>query len=145
MDKKYKIHLNRDDPKNIYLSIENINLRMKYEIIFRETSLFWNEHMKHFQNDFDHFYRVLELTFVNHSTDIVWNIVNECDETLSLNINYNPGILIFGFNITIKIPREEDRIERLIKKVERLEKENEYILSLIRPFEENIKNFKFDK
>jgi hypothetical protein len=118
---------------------------MKYEIIFRETSLLWNEHMKHFQNDFDHFYHVLELTFTNNPTDIIWNIVNECDETLSLNINYNPGILIFGFDITIEIPREEDRIERLIRKIERLEKENEYILNLIRPFEENIKNFKFDK
>ena len=145
MDKKYQIHLNRNDPKNIYLSIESIKQKMKYEIIFRETSLLWNEHMKHFQNDFDHFYHVLELTFANNSTDIVWNIVNECDETLSLNINYNPGILIFGFDITIEIPREEDRIERLIKKIERLEKENEYILSLIQPFEENIKNFKFDK
>ena len=144
MDKKYQIHLNRNDPKNIYLSIESIKQKMKYEIIFRETSLLWNEHMKHFQNDFDHFYRVLELTFANNSTGILWEVVNECDEKILLNINYNPGILIFGFDIKIEIPREESRIEQLIRRIDKLERENEYILNLIRPFEENIKNFKFD-
>ena len=100
--------------------------------------------MKHFQNDFYHFYRVLELIFVNKSSDIKWKIVEELDEKLSLNLNYNPGILIFGFDITIEIPREEDKYERLIKRIIKLEEENKYILSLIQPFEENIKNFKFD-
>jgi len=145
MEKGYLIHLNREDPKNIYLSLESMQRKVKYEIIFRETSLLWNEHMKHFQNDFDHFYRVLELTFANNSTDILWKVVNECDEKISLNINYNPGILIFGFDITIEVPREEDRFEQLIRRIDKLERENEYILNLIRPFEENIKNFKFDK
>ena len=82
MDKKYQIHLNNNESNNIYLSIENINERKKYEIIFREASLFWNEHMKHFQNDFYHFYRVLELIFVKKSSDIKWNIVEELDEKL---------------------------------------------------------------
>ena len=132
MDKKYQIHLNNNESNNIYLSIENINERKKYEIIFREASLFWNEHMKHFQNDFYHFYRVLELIFVKKSSDIKWNIVEELDEKLSLNLNYNPGILIFGFDITIEIPREEDRLERLIKKVEKIEKENKYLLNLFK-------------
>ena len=144
MDKKYQIHLNNNESNNIYLSIENINERKKYEIIFREASLFWNEHMKHFQNDFYHFYRVLELIFVKKSSDIKWNIVEELDEKLSINLNYNPGIFIFGFNITIEIPREEDKYEWLIKRIIKLEEENKYILSLIQPFEENIKNFKFD-
>ena len=144
MEKGFHIHLNREDSKNIYLSIESIKRRRNYEIIFRETSIFWNEHMKHFQNDFNHFYHVLELTFVNNSTDIVWEIIDESDEKISLRINYNPGILIFGFDITIEILREEDRILRLIKRIDKLEKDNEYILKLIQPFEEEIKKFKFD-
>ena len=144
MEKGYLIHLNRVDSKNIYLSLESIQRKIKYEIIFRESSLLWNEHMKHFQNDFGHFYRVLELTFANNSTGILWEITDETDEKISLNITYNPGILIFGFDITIEIPREESRIEQLIRRIDKLERENEYILNLIRPFEENIKNFKFD-
>ena len=144
MEQGFLIDLNRVDSKNIYLSLESIQRKVKYEIIFRETSLIWNEHMKHFQNDFDHFFRVLELTFANNSKDIIWKVVNECDEKISLNIIYNPGILIFGFDITIEVPREEGRIEQLIRRIEKLERENKYILSLIQPFEENIKNFKFD-
>ena len=70
------------------------------------------------------------------SKEIQWKITKEEEEKISLNINYNPGLEIFGFNITFDILREEDRMERLIKKVEKLEKENQYILNLLK--EKNI-------
>ena len=139
MDTNYQIHLNRIKKKDIYLSIENKNERTKYEITFSEASPFWIQRMKYFQNDFDHFYRTLELIFVNQSKGMKWKITKEMKEKLFINITYDPGILIFGFDITFEIPREEDRIERLVKKVEKLEEENRYILDLIHSFEDKFK------
>ena len=136
MNKEYQINLNRDKLKNAYLSIENMNERTKYEITLSEASSFWIQHMKHFQNDFNHFYGVLELTFMNQSNEVKWEVIKEMDEKLFLKIHYNPGIQIFGFDITIEIPREEDRMERLIKKIEKLEKDNRYILDFIQSFKD---------
>ena len=39
------------------------------------------------------------------------------------------GLEIFGFNITIEIPREEDKTEQLMKKVKKLENDITYILN----------------
>tara|TARA_B100000963_G_C22504284_1_gene615282 strand:+ start:603 stop:1028 length:426 start_codon:yes stop_codon:yes gene_type:complete len=139
MDTDYQIHLNRIKNKDIFLSIENKNERTKYEITFSEASPFWIQYMKFFQNDFNHFYRTLELIFVNQSKGMKWKITNEMKEKLFINITYDPGILIFGFDITFEIPREEDRIERLIKKVEKLEEENRYMLTLIHSLEDKCK------
>ena len=135
MDTDYQIHLNRIKNKDIFLSIENKNERTKYEITFSEASPFWIQYMKFFQSDFHHFYRTLELIFVNQSKGMKWKITNEMKEKLFINITYDPGILIFGFDITFEIPREEDRIERLTKKVEKLEEENRYMLTLIHSLE----------
>ena len=62
-----------------------------------------------------------------HATGEVVEFVNAASEA---------GLEIFGVNITFDILREEDRMERLIKKVEKLEKENQYILNLLK--EKNI-------
>ena len=131
MDKQYHILINKDKKKNIYLSVENIKEHMKYEIHINEISPFWLKNMKYFQHDFDNFYRILDLVFEKKSKEIQWKITKEEEEKISLNINYNPGLEIFGFNITFDILREEDLMERLIKKVEKLEKENKYILNLL--------------
>lgn len=139
MDTNYQVHLNRIKKKDIYLSIENKNERTKYEITFSEASPFWIQYMKFFQNDFHHFYRTLELIFVNQSKGMKWKITNEMKEKLFINITYDPGILIFGFDITFEIPREEDRIEQLIKKVEKIEEENRYMLTLIHSLEDKFK------
>ena len=138
MDDKYQIHLNRIEKKDIYLSVENKNERTKYEITFSESSSFWIQHMKFFQNDFDQFYRSLNIVFDNQSKGMQWKIIKETNEKISINMKYDPGILIFGFDITFEVPREEDRIERLVKKVEKLEKENQTILKLIQSFEDKL-------
>tara|TARA_Y100000590_G_scaffold466279_1_gene641089 strand:+ start:1796 stop:2203 length:408 start_codon:yes stop_codon:yes gene_type:complete len=132
MDNKYCIYLEKDESKNIYLSVENIKEHTKYEISINEISPFWLKNMKYFQHDFNNFYRILNLVFEKNSKEIQWKITEEKEENISLNINYNPGLEIFGFNITFDIPREEDRMERLIKKVEKLEKENQYILGKLK-------------
>ena len=132
MDNKYRICLSLvSEKKKIYLSVENLKEHTKYEIFINEISPFWLKNMKYFQHDFDNFYRILDLVFEKKSKEIQWNITKEEEEKISLNINYNPGLEIFGFNITFDILREEDRMERLIKKVEKLEKENKYILNLL--------------
>ena len=136
MDNKYRIYLSVVTEKEIYLSVENIKEHTKYDISINEISPFWLKHMKYFQNDFDNFYRILDLAFEKKSKEIQWKITKEEEEKISLNINYNPGLEIFGFNITFDILREEDRMERLIKKVEKMEKENQYILNLLK--EKNI-------
>ena len=136
MDNKYRIYLSVVTEKEIYLSVENIKEHTKYDISINEISPFWLNHMKYFQNDFDNFYSILDLAFEKKSKEIQWKITKEEEEKISLNINYNPGLEIFGFNITFDILREEDRMERLIKKVEKLEKENQYILNLLK--EKNI-------
>ena len=129
MDKQYHILINKDKKKNIYLSVENIKEHMKYEIHINEISPFWLKNMKYFQHDFDNFYHILDLAFVDNSNEIKWSIKNETEKSLILNIIYNPGLEIFGFNITMEIPREEDKTEQLIKKVKKLENEITYILS----------------
>ena len=132
MDNKYRICLSLvSEKKKIYLSVENLKEHTKYEIFINEISPFWLKNMKYFQHDFDNFYRILDLVFEKKSKEIQWNITKEEEEKISLNINYNPGLEIFGFNITFDILREEDRMGRLIKKVEKLEKENKYILNLL--------------
>ena len=99
MEKQYNIYINKDKKKNIYLSVENIKEHMKYDIHINEISPFWLKSMKYFHNDFDNFYRILDLAFVDHSNEIKWNIQNETEKSLSLNIIYNPGLEIFGFDI----------------------------------------------
>ena len=132
MDNKYRICLSLvSEKKKIYLSVENLKEHTKYEIFINEVSPFWLKNMKYFQHDFDNFYRILDLVFEKKSKEIQWKITKEEEEKISLNINYNPGLEIFGFNITFDILREEDLMERLIKKVEKLEKENKYILNLL--------------
>ena len=131
MEKQYNIYINKDKKKNIYLSVENIKEHMKYDIHINEISPFWLKSMKYFNNDFDNFYRILDLAFVDHSNEIKWNIQNETEKILSLNIIYNPGLEIFGFDIIIEIPREEDRVEQLNRKVKKLEKDIRYILDKI--------------
>ena len=131
MEKQYNIYINKDKKKNIYLSVENIKEHMKYDIHINEISPFWLKSMKYFHNDFDNFYRILDLAFVDHSNEIKWNIQNETEKRLSLNIIYNPGLEIFGFDIIIEIPREEDRVEQLNRKVKKLEKDIRYILDKI--------------
>ena len=132
MDNKYRIYLAKDEKKNIYLSVENIKEHTKYEISINEISPFWLKNMKYFQHDFNNFYRILDLVFEKNSKEIRWKITEEKEEKISLNINYNPGLEIFGFNITFDILREKDLVERLTKKVEKLEKENQYILNLLK-------------
>tara|TARA_B100000686_G_C16785292_1_gene974801 strand:+ start:388 stop:810 length:423 start_codon:yes stop_codon:yes gene_type:complete len=134
MDNQYRIYLDKEEnkKKKIYISVENLKEHTKYEIHINEISPLWLLNMKYFHHDFDNFYRILDLAFVNNSKEIQWKIMKEEEEKISLNINYNPGLEIFGFNITFDIFREEDRVERLIKKVEKLEKENQYILSLLK-------------
>ena len=131
MEKQYNIYINKDKKKNIYLSVENIKEHMKYDIHINEISPFWLKSMKYFHNDFDNFYRILDLAFVDHSNEIKWNIQNETEKSLSLNIIYNPGLEIFGFDIIIEIPREEDRVEQLNRKVKKLENDIIYILDKI--------------
>lgn len=129
MDKQYHILINKDKKKNIYLSVENIKEHMKYEIHINEISHFWLKNMKYFQHDFDNFYRILDLAFVDNSNEIKWSIKNETEKSLLLNIIYNPGLEIFGFNIIMEIPREEDKTEQLMKKVKKLENDITYILN----------------
>ena len=115
--------------KKIYISVENLKEHTKYEIHINEISPLWLSNMKYFHHDFDNFYRILDLAFVNNSKEIQWKIMKEEEEKISLNINYNPGLEIFGFNITMEIPREEDKTEQLMKKVKKLENDITYILN----------------
>ncbi len=128
MDTNYIIFLDKDKENKVYLSIENKSERNKYEVYLNEISPFWLRNMKYFKNDFNHFYDILELVFIKKSKDIQWEILEETEQKIELNICYNPGLIIFGFDIIIELPREGDRIEKLIKKVEKLEKENKEIL-----------------
>ena len=128
MERDYIIFLDKDKENKVYLSIENKNERNKYEVYLNEISPFWLRNMKYFKNDFNHFYDILELVFIKKSKDIQWEILEETEQKIELNICYNPGLIIFGFDIIIELPREGDRIEKLIKKVEKLEKENKEIL-----------------
>ncbi len=128
MERDYIVLLDKDKENKVYLSIENKNERNKYEVYLNEISPFWLRNMKYFKNDFNHFYDILELVFIKKSKDIQWEILEETEQKIELNICYNPGLIIFGFDIIIELPREGDRIEKLIKKVEKLEKENKEIL-----------------
>tara|TARA_B100001094_G_C18170308_1_gene794687 strand:+ start:2143 stop:2553 length:411 start_codon:yes stop_codon:yes gene_type:complete len=128
MERDYIVLLDKDKENKVYLSIENKNERNKYEVYLNEISPFWLRNMKYFKNDFNHFYDILELVFIKKSKDIQWEILEETEQKVELNICYNPGLIIFGFDIIIELPREGDRIEKLIKKVEKLEKENKEIL-----------------
>ncbi len=128
MERDYIVLLDKDKENKVYLSIENKSERNKYEVYLNEISPFWLRNMKYFKNDFNHFYDILELVFIKKSKDIQWEILEETEKNIQLNICYNPGLIIFGFDIIIELPREGDRIEKLIKKVEKLEKENKEIL-----------------
>ena len=134
MEEDYQFHLEKDksSKKGLHLSLVNKEEYNKYEIYLNEISPFWIKNMKYFKNSFDQFYDILQLVFVNKSKEIKWSILEETEEKIEINIIYNPGLIIFGFDIIIEIPREEDRLERLIKKVEKIEKENKYLLNLFK-------------
>ena len=134
MEEDYQFHLEKDksSKKGLHLSLVNKEEYNKYEIYLNEISPFWIKNMKYFKNSFDQFYDILQLVFVNKSKEIQWSILEETEEKIEINIIYNPGLIIFGFDIIIEIPREEDRLERLIKKVEKIEKENKYLLNLFK-------------
>ena len=134
MQEDYQFHLEKDksSKKGLHLSLVNKEEYNKYEIYLNEISPFWIKNMKYFKNSFDQFYDILQLVFVNKSKEIQWSILEETEEKIEINIIYNPGLIIFGFDIIIEIPREEDRLERLIKKVEKIEKENKYLLNLFK-------------
>lgn len=129
----YEVNLKKNNEINIteiQLFIrEKINKNI-YEKIISINSDFWNKIKSKFQNNFDIFYVVLESSLIKKTNEnltseiILENLVNP---KIRLELHYQSEL--FGFDITIHLNKQKEKIDilkeennDLKKKVELLEK-----------------------
>ena len=107
--------------------IDNITSSV-YKRRLDRQSPFWKEDGKYFQNDIHKLYDMLELCFTGKNEHITlgsgidWKYTIEENGYILLYINYEG---LFGFTVTIKIPKENTEIDQLRKKISDLQTELE--------------------
>ena len=97
--------------------------------------LFWLENKKYFQEDFEKFSQIMDETLILEKGDIEYNILKEDFDEIVLQLIHNG---IFGFQITISIPRKKDRIDLVDNEVQDIIKHNEENDIKIKDFEKRI-------
>ena len=94
------------------------------------NSPFWIEYGKYFQNDIKKLYDILQLCFNGNYQDITlgsgmdWSYEIDTNDVIKLQIYYGG---IFGFNVCIKIPKENTEVDKLKNVITDLKKELEIL------------------
>ena len=94
------------------------------------NSSFWSEYGKYFQNDIKKLYDILQLCFNGNYQDITlgsgmdWSYEIDTNDVIKLQLYYEG---IFGFNICIKIPKENTEVDKLKNVITELKKELEIL------------------
>ena len=127
----YKVR-NRENICKIKITNEEGNI---FYIELTPESEFWNENNKYFQDNFTKFSDIVNETLILEKGDIRSKIIKEDFETLTLNLIYEG---LFGFEVSIDIPRKKDRIDLIENEVQDIIKQNEEKDKIIKDLEKRV-------
>lgn len=127
----YKVR-NRENICKIKITNEEGNI---YYIEITSDSNFWKENNKYFQDNFNKFCDIINKTLILEKGDIKHKIIKEDFEQIILNIIYEG---LFGFEISIEIPRKKDRIDLIDNEVQDIIKQNEEKDKIIEDLEKRV-------
>ena len=127
----YKVRL-REGICKLKITNEEGNI---YYIEITPKHLFWLENKKYFQEDFEKFSQIMNETLILEKGGIKHKILKEDFDEILLQLIHNG---IFGFQITISIPRKKDRIDLVDNEVQDIIKHNEENDIKIKDFEKRI-------
>jgi len=127
----YKVR-NRENICKIKITNEEGNI---FYIELTPESAFWNENNKYFQDNFTKFSNIVNETLILEKGDIRSKIIKEDFETLTLNLIYEG---LFGFEVSIDIPRKKDRIDLIDNEVQDIIKQNEEKDKIIEDLEKRV-------
>jgi len=127
----YKVR-NRENICKIKITNEEGNI---YYIELTPNCEFWKINNKYFQDNFNKFCDIVNETLILEKGDIKHKIIKEDFETLILNLIYEG---LFGFEISIEIPRKKDRIDLIDNEVQDILKQNEEKDKIIEDLEKRI-------
>lgn len=127
----YKVR-NRENICKIKITNEEGNI---YYIEITPNSDFWKENNKYFQDNFNKFCDIVNKTLILEKGDIKHKIIKEDFETLTLNLIYEG---LFGFEVSIEIPRKKDRIDLIDNEVQDIIKQNEEKDKIIEDLEKRV-------
>ena len=97
-----------------------------YSKTFTFKDDFWNQNSKYFLDQFDVFKDVLQECLTNSNSSLTYEIFNETDKMLSLNIVHNSPIHL-NWSIPLNIDNDQYKIKILEQKVKELEIEVENV------------------
>tara|TARA_Y100000996_G_C22465263_1_gene619784 strand:- start:107 stop:631 length:525 start_codon:yes stop_codon:yes gene_type:complete len=127
----YRVRI-RENICKIKITNEEGNI---YYIELTPDSNFWEENKKYFQDNFSKFSDIINETLIVEKGDIKHKIIKEDFEEIILNIIYEG---IFGFKISIEIPRKRDRIDLLNNEVQDIMKQNEEKDKIIKDLDKRV-------
>ena len=127
----YKVR-NRENICKIKITNEEGNI---YYIELTPNCEFWKINNKYFQDNFNKFCDIVNETLILEKGDIKHKIIKEDFETLILNLIYEG---LFGFEISIEIPRKKDRIDLIDNEVQDILKQNEEKDKIIEDLEKRV-------
>jgi hypothetical protein len=127
----YKVR-NRENICKIKITNEEGNI---YYIELTPNCEFWKINNKYFQDNFNKFCDIVNETLILEKGDIKHKIIKEDFETLTLNLIYGG---LFGFEISIEIPRKKDRIDLIDNEVQDILKQNEEKDKIIEDLEKRV-------
>lgn len=142
----YEVNLKKNNEINvteIQLFIREKTNKIVYEKIILKDSDFWNKIKSKFQNNFDIFYVVLESALIkktneNLSSEII--IEDFVKPKIRLELHYTSEL--FGFNITMFLTKQKEKIDILKEENNDLKKKVESLEQKIQSLE-NILDSKF--
>ena len=123
---------NRENICKIKITNEDGNI---YYIELLPESDFWKENNKYFQDNFTKFSEIVNETLILETGDIKYKIIKEDFEQLVLNLIYEG---LFGFEVSIEIPRKKDRIDLIDNEVQDIIKQNEEKDKIIKDLEKRV-------
>jgi hypothetical protein len=97
-----------------------------YSKTFAVNDDFWKENSKYFLNQFDAFKDILQECLTKTNDFLNYEIFNESNKVLSLNINHNSPINL-DWSIPINLDNDQYKIKLLEKKIKSLEEEIENV------------------
>ena len=107
----------------------NDNLRNDhFKLEINEGSSFWNENSIYFQNILQKLHDLLNQCFNGDNTGIQWNFINVNDQKIEMDISYGG---LFGFNVRITIPKEEQDNNCLTEELKTLHEKNKKLEMII--------------
>lgn len=97
-----------------------------YSKTFTVNDNFWKENSKYFLNQFDVFKNLLQECLTKSNNSLSYEIFNESNKMLSLNINHNSPIHL-DWSIPLNIDNDQYKIKMLEQKIKDLEEEVENV------------------